>query len=170
MYSAEYQTISAPTPVMISIIMVESGSTRICRLMRNPSTLIHCHSVCSPKRCEGVRLSRSMKTITASTNPVATVPTPTARLRARSGSPGHSASSSIPASGRPITIHASVVISIGRVSDRTCALRSSLQTRQRVDVQRQALAVYGNDEPEPDHDFGGGHDHDHKGKDLPVAD
>src|SRR5271169_4250694 len=169
MYSVEYQTISAPTPVMISIIIVESGSTRICRLMRSPSTLTHCQSVCSPKRCEGVRLSRSMNTITASTNPVATVPTPTTRLSARSGSLGHNASSRVPASGRPITIHASVVISIGRAWVGACALRSSLQTRERVDIERQPLAIHGHDQPEPDHHFGGGDHHDHQGEDLAVA-
>src|ERR1700694_232665 len=170
MYSLEYQTMSAPTPVMISIIMVDSGSTRICRLIRSPSTLIHCHRDCSANRCDGVRLSRSNHTIAVSTNPVATVPTPTTRLNARSGSPGQSDSSSAPPSGSPMTIQARVVISIAGSSLRACSLRSSLQTRECVHVERQTLAVHGNDEPEPDHHFGGRHHHHHQREDLPIAD
>src|SRR5450631_319756 len=169
MYSVEYHRISAPTPVMMSIIITDSGSTRMARSMRSPSMLTHCHSDCTAWRCDGVRLNRSKDTITVRTKPVATVATPTTRLSARSGSPGQSDSNSAPPSGRTITIQANVVISIVWSLQRARSRGSSLQTRERVHIKCQALSVHGHDQPEPDHYFGSGHDHHDERKDLPVT-
>ncbi len=62
-------TISEPTPVMMSIIRIESGSICSARSMLRPSDWTQFQRVVTSRRSSASRVSIAMKMTTVATNP-----------------------------------------------------------------------------------------------------
>jgi len=80
MYSVEYQMISEPTPVMISIISTDSGSICRARSMRRSPDCTHVHRVVTSVRSAASRPIRVPKRIAVSTNEITGRPRPSTRV------------------------------------------------------------------------------------------
>src|SRR5215217_3732614 len=142
-------------PVITSIIVIESGSTRNSTATGIPPTAIHCPRRTSFTRSSPGRATRSASAPTASANEtaIATEPMmpesrPSGRQRDRFTTAPTSATAG--------------------TSQTRSIIRSPLQQAHVVHVRAATAAVHGDDDREPDDDLGGGHDHREERQDLAV--
>src|SRR5581483_7344510 len=131
MYSAEYRWIRKPTPVITSIISTASWSIWIAMSTRRSprSSQVHARETCV--RCPGESPRRPRKIAAVHANAARIEPQPIPALTAFGGSPGHSARTRKPASGRT-----------SAMQPREVANRA-LQPGELVHVELEALAEDG---------------------------